>query len=75
MNNICSHDVKQPKTFVQLRCIRMNGKDGVLVHPMPQYGYLKINRSRDLLTTLNLPPPPNDTKKRKDKMHDLTKSL
>ena len=58
---------------MQLRCIRMNGGDGILAHNFPQFGFYRINQDKKSVC-LKLGDPPND-KKRHDKMLDLTLQL
>ena len=39
----------------------------------PKFGSIKLNQGQ--CTEWKIPPPPNDTKKRKDEMMDITTTL
>ncbi|CDW83014.1 miz zinc finger family protein [Stylonychia lemnae] len=63
-----------PKLLIQLRCIRMNNKDGLLSQNFPQFGFYRVNLDNRKLAHLKIAEPPND-KKRHDKFYDLTDIL
>lgn len=62
------------KFFIQMRCLRMNGTDGVLAHDFPQFGQLRVNGKGEFENRFHIDPPPND-KKRHDKFLDISNWL
>jgi len=65
---------ERKKFFLQLRCLRMNGADGVLAHDFPQFGQMRLNGKPDCEQKYFIEPPPND-KKRHDKFMDVSNFL
>ena len=53
---------------VQVRCLRLDGVG--FEHSYPKYGASMLNNAD--ARTYTTPDPPNDQKKRKDEMQDLT---
>ncbi len=56
---------------IQVRCLRLDGIG--FEHMWPKFGSIKINSGN--ATEWKIPPPPNDTKKRKDEMTDITTTV
>lgn len=54
---------------IQIRCIRLDGIG--FEHCFPKYGFLQVNEAKNK-HEFEIPAPPNDEKKRKDEIHDIT---